>query len=371
MAKIKQKFDFLDSFDKEIEKMEGLASSSAPPRYWFGFGNYVLNKVMSGDFRNGVPQGRITSLAGPSGSGKSFIAANLVAAAQKDGAYCLVLDSENALDDDFMEKIGVNTNDSYKYVGVTTIPQVTKVISSFLKGYKNSFETDITGPKIMILIDSLDMLMTETEAAHYEKGDTKGDQGQRNKQLKAMLRSFVQDIKHLNVTIVVTSQVYKNQDVTNGEGVWIVSDAVKYSCSQIMLITKLKLKTADKKSTIGVRMICEGLKTRFCLPFQKVTAEVPYNSGMDPTSGLIEAAVRLGAVIKKGSRYSIAGSDTTWYEKDMEPYIDQILEGCIKLGVDDRLCEVEFEDDEVGETAKQTKLRRQENATEQGTADEV
>ena len=359
--KTSQRFDFLNSFDKEIEKIDGLSSSSEPPRYWYSFGNYVCNKIMSGSFKQGIPQGRITNLAGPSGAGKSFIAANLVAASQKAGAFCLIIDSENALDDDFMEKIGVDTNTDYKYIGVNTIPQVTKVVSAFLKGYKNDFGTSKDGPPVLILLDSLDMLMTETEVAHYDKGDSKGDQGQRNKQLKAMLRTFVQDIKQLNVMFVCTSQVYKNQDVTNGEGVWIVSDAVKYSCSQIVLITKLKLKSDDKKSTTGVRMICEGYKTRFTLPFQKVTMEVPYETGMDPSSGLLEVAVKLGAVDKRGSRYAMAGSTTTWYEKDMEPYIEEIIEACEKLGSDSRLSLVDdnFEIDMDVETKEEAEARRQ------------
>lgn len=323
--------NFLSAFTKELEKMEGIGTSSAPPRYWYSTGNYVLNRIISGSFKQGIPQGRITDLAGPSGSGKSFISANLVAAAQKAGAICVVIDSENALDDAFMSKIGVNTeSDDYIYCGVTTIPEVTRIVSSFLKGYKAEQGEDIDAPQVLILIDSLDMLMTETEVDHYDKGVTKGDQGQKNKQLKAMLRTFVQAIKNLNVAMVCTSQVYKNQDVLNGEGLWIVSDAVKYAASQIILIQKRKLKDESKGAkagdVAGVRMICEGYKTRFTKPFQKVEIEVPYEQGMDPLSGLLEVAKKLGVVEQKGSRYAMAGSEDSWYSKDLEQYVPQILD---------------------------------------------
>lgn len=320
---------FLKSFDKELSKMEGIGTSAAPPRYWYSTGNYVLNRIISGSFQHGIPQGRITDLAGPSGSGKSFISANLVASAQKAGAFCLVIDSENALDDDFMGKIGVNTEENYKYVSVTTIPEVTKIVSSFLKGYKEQVGEDVDAPQVLILIDSLDMLMTETELDHYEKGVTKGDQGQKNKQLKAMLRTFVQAIKNVNVAMICTSQVYKNQDLMNGEGLWIVSDAVKYAASQIILIQKRKLKDESKGAKVGdvagVRMICEGYKTRFTKPFQKVEIEVPYEEGMDPLSGLLEVAKKLEVIDQRGSRYSMAGSTESWYAKDMEAYLPQIL----------------------------------------------
>lgn len=314
MSKPKQHvFSFIDKFDKELEKMDGVGTSSLPPRYWYSTGNYVLNRIISGSYYNGIPQGRVTDLAGPSGAGKSFISANLVASAQRQGAYCLVIDSENALDDEFMGKIGVNTDEGYKYVSVNTIPEVTKVVSSFLKGYKEQVGEDPDAPQVLILIDSLDMLMTETETEHFDKGVTKGDQGQKNKQLKAMLRTFVQAIKHLNVAMICTSQVYKNQDVLNGEGLWIVSDAVKYACSQIVLIQKRKLKDDSKGAkagdVAGVRMICEGYKTRFTKPFQKVEIEVPYETGMDPHSGLMDVAKAIGVIVQHGSWYTLRGSD--------------------------------------------------------------
>jgi RecA/RadA recombinase len=327
MAKI---FDFISSFEKDLSKMDGIGTSSSPPRYWYSTGNYVLNRIISGSFTKGIPQGRITDLAGPAGAGKSFIAANLVAAAQREGASILIVDSENALDDEFMSKIGVDVDrEDYLYAGVSTIPEASRVVSSFLKGYKDSVGEDTDAPQVLILIDSLDMLMTETEAEHFDKGVTKGDQGQKNKQLKAMLRTFVQAIKTLNVAIICTSQVYKNQDLMNGEGVWIVSDAVRYAASQIVLIQKRKLKDDSKGAKIGdfagVRMICEGYKTRFTKPFQKVEIEVPYETGMDATSGLLEAALNAGVVVKKGSWYTLAGVDENWRGDDIGQKADEII----------------------------------------------
>lgn len=320
--------EFLKSFKKDLESLEGISTSSLPPRYWYSTGNLVLNYILSGSFDKGIPQGRITNFCGPSGAGKSFNIANAVAAAQKHNAIVLVLDSENALDDEFMTKIGVDVDhEHYNYVSVTTISQIYEIMSSFIKAYKKQYGTDENAPQVFVVIDSLDMLMTDTELENLNKGVQKGDQGQKNKQLKAMLRGFVQEIKHLNMAIAVTSQVYKNQDILNGEGVWIVSDAVKYSASIIALVQKRKLKAdsglaGDFK---GVRMIIEGYKTRFTKPFQKVEIEVPYEEGMDPYSGLIDVAVKVGVVVKKGSRVAISGEDTTWYAKDVGDHVDRII----------------------------------------------
>ncbi len=301
--------EFLKTFRSDLKKAGIEEGSSQPPRYWYSSGNYVMNKILSGSFLQAIPQGRVTGLVGPSGAGKSFVLCNLMREAQKQGAMVVVLDSENALDDDFVEKIGVNVNEGYMYIPVITIPQVESVVSKFLKGYKEEHGKDKDAPHVFIAIDSLNMLMTETEEENFNKGVSKGDQGQQNKQLKAMLKRFVQNVKGYNITMVVTGHVYKNQDVLNGEGVWMVADAIKYSLSQVALLTKLKLREGKGSDRIvtGIQLKAEGYKTRFTRPFQTVTIEVPYETGMDPFNGLLDVAISMGVVEQSGSSYAFNG----------------------------------------------------------------
>lgn len=326
----KNKFGFLDDFNKVTSKMEGVVTTSLPPRYWHGFGNFLMNAIMTGLYEGGHAQGRITGIVGPSGAGKSFIIGNSIKQAQIDGALILVIDSENALDDSYMTKIGVDVGEEngYYYRGVRTISQVTAIVSSFIKGYKKEFGKDINAPKVFIAIDSLDMLMTDTELDHYNSGDQRGDQGQRAKQIKAMLRTFVQDIKELNVTMAVTGQVYKNQDIKNGEGVWVVNDAVKYSLSQIIMVTKLKLKdgAGAGAEVTGIRMRAHGYKTRFTKPFQTIELHVPYDTGVDPHSGLLEAGVSQKLIIQGGSWYTHVSSGTKFQSKNFHTVQDEVLE---------------------------------------------
>lgn len=310
---------FLDKTMKDLEKSGVAVGQGEPPRYWMSSGNYVLNKIVSGSFLRGIPQGRITCYTGPSGAGKSFLAANAMREAQKQDAVVVVIDSENALDDDFVSKIGVDTSENYYYIPVDTIPQCKSVVSKLINDYRQEEDP----PKMLIVIDSLDMLMTETEEEQFNKGVTKGDQGQRNKQLKAMLRAFVQNIKRLNISIIVTAQVYKNQDVLNGEGLWIVSDAIRFSLSQIVLLTKLKLRDNVSKDIAGIRMKCEGYKTRFTKPFQTITIEVPYDTGMDPFNGLMEVAEEMGIISRKGAWYMFG--DNKFQSKDFYKYAGDVL----------------------------------------------
>jgi RecA/RadA recombinase len=176
----------------------------------------------------------------------------------------------------------------------------------------------------------------ESEQEHYDKGVQKGDQGQRAKTVKHMLRTFVQDIKPLNVTMVVTSQVYKSQDPFSGE-LWVINEAVKYSASVIVLVTKLKLKETGSSEVLGIRMKCEGYKVRFTKPFQTVVINVPYDEGLSSTSGLLEVGLGLGVIEKSGNRYLISGTDIKWYAKDIDKYVEDILVKCEALSTDKRL----------------------------------
>jgi len=362
----KKMSSFLTSITKDLQKAGFETGESEPPRYWFSTGNYVMNKILSGSFYRGIPQGRVTGFAGPSGAGKSFLIANAIKSAQMEDAMVFVLDSENALDDDFVRGVGANPNhEGYTHVHVNTIPEVKKIVSMIVNGYKE--DCDESSPKLLICIDSLDMLMTETEEENFRKGVSKGDQGQRNKQLKAMLREFVQAIKHDNISIIVTSQVYKNQDILNGEGTWIVSDAVKYSLSQIFLLTKLKLRDKDAKArdVSGIKLKVEGYKTRFTKPFQTVTIEVPYDTGMDPYNGLLDVAVELGLIDKKGSRYVFPGEEKSWVRSDFDQYAEKVL--ALAEEMEDNFLEANISEEDLDLSGERTsaKSRRQNKATDE------
>lgn len=326
---------FMKDFNKSLEKIEGVSQISEPPRFWISTGNYVLNYILSGDFENGIPQGRVTALAGPSGSGKSFIQCSVARHAQQDlDASIVMIDTENALDDSFTSKIGIDPDrPDYCYISAITIGQVVKICSDFVKGYKKDYGTDPDAPKVLLIIDSLDMLLTDTEEKHFSEGTNKGDQGQRAKQIKAFLRNMVQSIKGLNIAMVITHQVYAatQEMILKGQsdGNWVINGAVRYSLSHLALLTKLKLKEGTEVT--GIKMKCQAVKTRFTKPFQDVVIEVPYEEGMNPYSGLAEVADALGVLEKRGSYKRIVGTETQFYAKNIGDHKDEIFKRISEL----------------------------------------
>lgn len=296
---------FLKEFKKTLGKMENIITEFGPPQYWISTGNLALNKALSGSFTKGIPQGRSTCLAGPSGAGKSFILSNIVRNAQAEGAFVLMLDSEHALDIGYLKKIGVDVSeDKFQYAGVTTFGDVVKVVSEFIGAYEKAYGRDNPeSPRVVIALDSIDMLITETENEHFNTGVQKGDQGQRAKQSKHMLRTIVSRIKRNPMSFIVTHQVYPNTDLMNGQGLWIVNNAIRYSASQIMLIVPAKLKEGGE--TIGVRMKVETYKSRFAQVGTRVEVEVPYASGMNPYSGFLDMMEEMGVVKAAGAWKSV------------------------------------------------------------------
>ncbi len=297
---------FLKEFKKKLEKMDNVSTAFSPPRKWYSTGNYAINRVLSGSYLRGFPAGRLTCLAGPSASGKSFLICNSIREAQKEGAFIVVLDSENALDPSFMSKIGVDvTPANLLYIQVVTIQDVTAVLSDFIK----SFEKEYAGkekPEVMIVLDSLGNLLTDGENEKFDKGVQTGDQGQSAKLKKHLLRTLTSRLARLDLPFVFTDQVYP-QDIMLGDGPWAITNGVKYSASQIGLITKLNLK--EDSVFVGIKMRVETYKSRFAKPKTKVEVEVPYATGMSKFSGVCELLEADGVLVKDGYSWSTVVND--------------------------------------------------------------
>jgi recombination protein RecA len=291
---------FLDKFKKEVAKLDTVGVGIKATEAWLSTGNYALNRALSGDFKKGIPLGKLTLFAGPSGSGKSFISANLCRQAQLEGYHILYIDSEHAIDVDYLAKIGVNVSEeALTYISVATIEDVNAILSEFFSGYKKEYGKDNDqAQKTLIVLDSLAMLSSSTEMENYDKGVIKGDQGQLAKRRKAMLRLAVGNIGRLPISMVLTDHVYP-QDIMMGDGAWAITNSTKFSVSIIGIVTKLKLK--EEGAVTGVRMRFETYKSRFAKLGTKVELEVPYNKGMSQFSGLVELLEEMG-VIAKGTQ---------------------------------------------------------------------
>jgi recombination protein RecA len=296
----------ISKFRKSITKsIDGLGIGFNDPTDWISTGNYALNYLISGDFFKGVPLGKVTVFAGESGAGKSYICSgNIIKAAQEQGIYVILVDSENALDEKWLLDLGVDTSDDKLLkLNMAMIDDVAKTISEFMKEYKVMPEE--SRPKVLFVIDSLGMLLTPTDVNQFEAGEMKGDMGRKPKALTSLVRNCVNMFGSWNVGLVATNHTYASQDMFDPDDKISGGQGFIYASSIVVAMRKLKLKTdadGNKTTTVnGIRSACKIMKTRYAKPFESVQVEIPYSTGMSPHSGLVDLFEAKGMLKKEGN----------------------------------------------------------------------
>jgi hypothetical protein len=178
-------------------------------------------------------------------------------------------------------------------------------------------------PKVLFVVDSLGMLMSPTEVNQFEAGDMKGDMGRKAKALKALVTNCVNMFGSYNVGMVVTNHTYASQDMFDPDDKISGGSGFIYASSMVVAMKKLKLKEdadGNKTSTVnGIRAACKVMKTRYAKPFEGVQVKIPYETGMDPYSGMFDLLEAKGLLEKQGNRYkymSSMGEETLEYRKN-------------------------------------------------------
>jgi RecA/RadA recombinase len=324
----------VSKFRKEITKsIDGLTVGFHDPTDWISTGNYALNYLISGDFSRGIPLGKVTVFAGESGSGKSYICAgNIIKNAQQQGIFVVLIDTENALDEDWLKALEVDTDESKLLkLSMAMIDDVAKTISTFMSDYKVLPPEE--RPKVLFVIDSLGMLLTPTDLNQFESGDLKGDMGRKPKALTALVRNCVNMFGSYNVGLLCTNHTYASQDMFDPDDKISGGQGFIYASSIVVAMKKLKLKEDDEGNKIsdvtGIRSACKVMKTRYAKPFEGVQIKIPYDQGMNPYSGLVDLAEKKGYLVKDGNRLAFTtptGELVKFYRKEWEANLNECLD---------------------------------------------
>ena len=327
----------LSKFRKSITKsIEGVSIGFNDPTDWISTGNYALNYLISGSFGKGVPLGKVTVFAGESGSGKSYICAgNLIRQAQQQGIYPILIDTENALDEEWLKALGVDTSEGQLLkLNMAMIDDVAKMISEFVKEYKTIPEE--SRPKVLFVLDSLGMLLTPTDVNQFDAGDLKGDLGRKPKALTALVRNCVNMFGSLNIGLVATNHTYASQDMFDPDDKISGGQGFIYASSIVVAMRKLKLKEDEDGNKIsevkGIRSACKIMKTRYAKPFESVQVKIPYETGMNPYSGLVDLFEGKGLLQKDGNSLKYTGADGTVikqfrkaWERNEDSSLDRVM----------------------------------------------
>lgn len=321
----------VSKFRKSITKsITGLGIGFNDPTDWVSTGNYALNYLISGDFHKGVPLGKVTVFAGESGAGKSYICSgNIIRHAQEQGVFVVLIDSENALDEAWLKALKVDTSeDKLLKLNMAMIDDVAKTVNEFMKEYRDMAEED--RPKVLFVIDSLGMLLTPTDVNQFEAGDLKGDMGRKPKALTALVRNCVNMFGTANVGLVATNHTYASQDMFDPDDKISGGQGFIYASSIVVAMKKLKLKEDEDGNKVsdvrGIRAACKVMKTRYAKPFESVQVKIPYETGMNPYSGLVDLFEAKGLLQKDGNRLKYIDLNGEVHLEYRKNWIDEKLD---------------------------------------------
>lgn len=297
---------------------------------WIDTGSYVLNAIISGSLHGGIPKGRVTMLAGESMTGKTLFVLKILAAAQKQGLTPVIFDTENAVDAEGAERLGLDVS-KVKYVPCVSIEQTRNALFKFLTSVK---EKQLEG-KFIIAIDSLGNLQSELSLSRMGKDNTSSDMGTNARAMKSLMQTCTNLGAVTQTTIICTNHVYDNpaalfpsieKNMPGGKScVYLPSVTVQLARKPMKSDGG---KTMDgetavaQKSYAGIIIRALTRKNRFIKQYLEGEMYLSFASGLDRYYGLIDLAVGLGAVIQTGATYQLEDGKKLGYYRQFRKNTD-------------------------------------------------
>ena len=277
-------------------------------KYFIDTGNLAINYCCSGKFMTGgIPGGRLTEIYGPSASSKSLLGTNLLFGCQKLGGVPILIDSENAINKDFIQK--ASHADLKKIVRYTpeTLEKCFHVMYRAIEHIRSNKK--YAEAPIVIIYDSISVSPCAREFRETELPDdfTKeqfkkivgGNEqpGERAKICSKELRKLNTIMEENNVSVVIMNQIrdkigvmYGNPETTAGGGNALPFYASLRFRTQTQKKIEQKVPGLAKKKTIGINVKIQNKKIRSVRPFIEVE-NIPlyFESGIHPLGGLLGA----------------------------------------------------------------------------------
>jgi recombination protein RecA len=238
----------------------------------------------------GIPRGRVTEIYGPESSGKTTIAQHIVAEAQRLGGTAAFIDMEHALDASYAAKCGVD-------------------VENLLISQPDTGEQALEIAETLVRSSAVDIVVIDSVAALVPRSELEGDMGDAQMGVQARLmsqalRKLSGAIKQTNTAMIFTNQLrqkigvmFGNPETTTG------GMALKFYSSVRLDVRRIQSIKAGSE-IIGSRTRVRVVKNKVAAPFRVAEFDIMYNEGISKVGDLLDLAVELDIINKRGSYYS-------------------------------------------------------------------
>jgi recombination protein RecA len=241
----------------------------------------------------GLPKGRVIEIYGPEGSGKTTLALQVVAEAQKTGGICGFVDAEHALDPVYAKKLGVKTEE-------------------LLISQPDTGEQALEIADTLIKSGSMSVLVVDSVAALTPRAELEGEMGDHHVGLQARLmsqalRKLTSSIAKTNTMVIFINQIrmkigimFGNPETTSG------GNALKFYSSVRMDIRRIGA-IKEKEQIVGNSTRVKVVKNKVSPPFKVVEFDLMYGKGISKSGELIDLGSKADIVEKSGAWYAYKG----------------------------------------------------------------
>ncbi len=360
MAKIDRNDDLAgvlaDSLNKKFKDfkvayfLDGTEDTPTDLTEWISTGSSILDLAISNRKNGGLPVGRITELTGLEASGKSLLAAHVLANTQKKDGLAVYIDTENAMNEEFARCIGIDVS-KMLYVQLETVEDIFEVIENIITKVRESNKDRL----VTIVVDSVAAATTKVEQS--DDFDQTGWATQKAIILSKAMRKITQMIGRQRVCLVFTNQLRVKLGAMFGDPYTTSGGkAIGFHAScrlRLKAAGQIKTKIAGKDQVIGIKTKAQVVKNRMGPPLRTAEFNILFDSGIDDYGSWLQIMKDNKLVSQGGSWYtytdSVTGEIIKFMSKEFEDKILSDPERKIRLY--DEICEsmiMDYKTDQIG-----------------------
>lgn len=296
-------------YDKVAYSLDGSEETPTDLNDWVSTGSPTLDLALSNRPNGGYPVGRIMEIVGWEASGKSLLASHALAETQKLGGLATYIDTENALNVEFLQAIGVDVSkEKFVYVQLETVEEIFEAIENIITKVRASNKKRL----VTIVVDSVAGASTKAEI----EGDYDKDGWSTGKAIiisKAM-RKITNLIGKERILVIFTNQLRVKLGVQFGESSTTSGGkALAFHCSgrlQASQVGKIKGKINDVEQVIGIRTKVKVIKSRMGPPHRSAEFDIYFDRGIDNDSEIIDELEKYKQIEKSGLSYVWTDKET-------------------------------------------------------------